>query len=483
MLAQGSYQEKMKLAFKFFDTNAKGHLTTFELDSFLKALVFFTICRRPNEFDIAFNQNLHRFWKKMSQIIEKKNSIKFEDLKKDLMADPFLQHCEISDDSERRADKFFYNSQVLTTKLSESITSFGSPTHNRRTIGARCSTISYSTKSPKPDVRFTEASKFSFNKLELNPQAYYSPNEFNITGFSSRRKMSIELPESKENEGFYTGRQRAGSQEIRTSRICSLDLSREDDTPIEYNSNSNDQENRESKFPLSELQSTDETDYQKVPPGVSLTCKAAFSTAQNSTFSQTGFKIDLDNIVENNKTRKESLIPESSFADLLEERSIDYNIAEPMKPDHELLCVLKPFENRKRSTSIAQEKLAYSDYLCHFPDNPGFSFNSSLVLQGLDSHPNISSTEKPFMEVKGSIQVYQDQVREARPGCSNRLCAKIEPEKPSEISQCASEYVLGDTRARKSTYTQAIKTTTGSQPAKDNDEFFNANNVHNLFIY
>ena len=345
----------------------------------------------------------------------------------------------------------FIGPQVLSAKHLGCIDSFKSPLYNRRTIGARCDMMPYSTKFSKPNVRCLEASKFDF-KFELSPQAYNSLTELNITGLSSRRKISLKLPDSKQNGGSYTGHQRTGNQEIRTFRICSLDFLKEDDAPTEHNMNSNVQENIGKLSLSAKLKSINEDDDQNAP-SVPLTCKTVISAAQSFSSPQARFKIDANSIIENNKTRKESLISESRYNDLSAERNIDYNVAEPMKPDHELLCILEPFESNSAS-------------LCHSPDSIGFSSNSRLVFQGLDSHANISSTEKTFMDVKGSIQIYQDQVREVRPGCSNRLCEKIEPDKLARISKCASVYVLGHTKARKNTYTQARKTSTGLKPVK-----------------
>lgn len=446
MLSEADYQEKLHFALSVFDTDSRGELEATEFDSFMKAFLSLLIKENQNEFDITFAQGLKRFWKKMTSIKQKNSSTRFDDLKKELMTDPFIRYCQVkgifteSDENSR---------EILTIPIRKHAESLGSLRFSilgRSSILNRSQTMYLrSTKSPKPTVSYAETSKH----IERKGFALHAIDAF--SGLNSPEVLSerIDSPDLQDNvEGKDLATDHQGSN---SPGMCLRADPEYQKNPNRATLSSVDGDQLKVKnFSQIKLQADQETQDPKAH--LSLSCKAAFSAGQNFVSSQT----DLNNTTMENTNKSIRLnefyvsIPNDD-CNISEDRGLDNGIAEPMKPDHDLVCVLNLSENRSAN---------------------------SLILQGIDRRSSATNTERSFLEIRGSIQVFQNQMREVQIGCSTRVCPRIEPDDPSETSRFAN----CNSVSRDSIKPKARKGTLDSQ-FENSDGYPDIPNVQSSFFF
>lgn len=387
MLSQGNCQETIHFALNVFSTNSR-ELEASEFDNFMKAFLSILIKENQNELDITFIQDLRRFWKKMMNIKQKNSSTRFDELKKEILTDAFTRYCQTKGIFVEGAEDLSERLSIQGRKFSDSPNSRFSPAARHTTKDRSNTMYLQSIRSPKPTVRFSETAKYNDRRISFGAEAYDVLSGLDLTEVSSQRTSSPDFQDNQENKDCNVEHQEP------STRRKSSDISSVADVRIKLQ---DDEEIQDPKADSATLKSS--------------SSRAAFSSGKKFILPQT----DLD-VGNHSKPARRSqfFVPILNDDDnLLDEPDADCDIAEPMKPDHELVYVVHAAENRRSAHSV--------------------------VLQGIDRSLSVINTEMSFVEAKGSIQIFQSQMREVQVGCSTRICAKIEPDRPSETSRPATE--------------------------------------------
>jgi len=98
MLFEGNLQEKIEFVFQLYGSKAeKGTLSSEEFSSFVRSLIHLAIVGNRYGINPYFTEEIDKFRKRMYQISQNNDQVKFTDLQRVLFIESFIQYCNIGE--------------------------------------------------------------------------------------------------------------------------------------------------------------------------------------------------------------------------------------------------------------------------------------------------------------------------------------------------------------------------------------------------
>ncbi len=114
MLFEGTIQEKMEFAFQLYSKAEKGILSSEEFSSFVRSLIHLAIVGNRYGINPYFTEEIDKFRRRMYQISQNNDMVKFADLQRVLFIESFIQYCNLG---ERIKIHHATISKIITTSF------------------------------------------------------------------------------------------------------------------------------------------------------------------------------------------------------------------------------------------------------------------------------------------------------------------------------------------------------------------------------